>query len=338
VSTPFVSVILPVFNGQKYLKDAIHSILQQSFRDLELIVVDDGSTDDSAAIAEAFNDKRVKVLRNGTNRGVAYTLNRAMDESQGKYIARMDSDDVALKNRLKLQLGYLEKHPEISLLGGSILCFGESNQRVNYWQNHQAIHAHCLFSTPFAHPVVCWRKCDFESNGLRYQESPPTAEDYELWERACRKIRCANLSAPLIRYRIDPQIKISSYLTQQIEGAKSVRNRLLDLSGIDLRETHQELLHKMGEGSIEPSRASLKEASFVYREIIRKNQSRSYFDEEALLRVISKHWYRLICGMIGLVEMQDILGFIRESNDFGVLWKYRMAAYLNARKSVKRPA
>ena len=293
-AAPLISVIMPVYNGQTYVAEAVSSILKQSYTNTELIVIDDGSSDDTLFILNSFRDQRMVVLRNTENWGVARSLNRGIREAKGKYIARMDSDDVARSDRLERQVEFLEAHPEVGLIGGSIECLGAKSGIVHYWPDHDRIHANCLFNTPFAHPVVCWRRELFIEQELWYQEQPATAEDFELWERACRKVRCANIPSVLIDYRIDPSIKISAYLKQQYQGARQVRLRLLEAAGIELHEHLQLMLHEVGEGSFSFSEHSVDDVIALFRKLRSENTVKQYFDQVAFDAVLSKWWYSLL--------------------------------------------
>src|SRR5690606_5873509 len=129
---------------------------------------------------------------------------------------------------------------------------------------------------------------------LRYQDDPPTAEDFELWERAMEVVKVANLNAPLLRYRIDPSIKISAYVRQQIEGARSVRIRLLRRAGIELDSDLLELLHELGEGSCELSKVTLCRAEALFTELTHQNQDSLFFEGKAMQDVISLQHRRLL--------------------------------------------
>src|SRR5690242_9290742 len=113
---PKVSVILPAYNVEKYIADAVNSILLQSFGDFELLVIDDGSTDNTRGIVQSINDPRLLYLSNGRNAGLAFTLNKGIDQSSGQYIARMDGDDISLPDRFRKQVAYLDEHPEVSMV------------------------------------------------------------------------------------------------------------------------------------------------------------------------------------------------------------------------------
>jgi hypothetical protein len=307
-STPLVSVLMPVYNGQKYLQAAIDSILGQTLASLELIIVDDGSTDGTAGILSAVSDRRVRVLSNGNNKGVAISLNLALNTARGRYVSRMDADDVAMSRRLEKQVGFLEKQCDISLLGTGVHCTGLSHGRVRYWKNHAHIQAQCLFNSPFAHPTVCWRRESFETHQLRYQEDPPTAEDFELWERACGLVRAANLPEPLLHYRIDPTVKVSAYLRQQLAGGRMVRERLLDRAGFALDASSLELLHQIGEGSFPLAKETLWEAANLFKVLRHQQDAKPWFEKRALQEVTSRQLRWLLVRHGGCMAGKDLLG------------------------------
>jgi len=128
VKSPIVSVILPIFNAEKYLSVCIESVLNQTFQDFELILINDGSTDGSSVIIKKYEqlDKRVKVFNNDHNLGIIDTLNVGLRLAKGKYIARMDSDDICVEDRLKYQVDYLDEHEYIFLIGGSFYLIDEN--------------------------------------------------------------------------------------------------------------------------------------------------------------------------------------------------------------------
>src|SRR3990167_9325600 len=144
---PLVTVLMPVYNGKKYLKEAIESVLNQTFRDFEFLIIDDGSTDKSAEIIKSFNDARIRLERNVTNLGLIKTLNNGLTLSRGKYIARMDCDDISLPKRLSVQVNFMEKHPEIGICGSWVKVMGLKQEFVNrYPQKHEETRAYLLLN------------------------------------------------------------------------------------------------------------------------------------------------------------------------------------------------
>ena len=213
---PLVSVVLPVYNGEHYLVEAIESILAQTFENFELIMIDDGSTDSSQQILLEYErrDSRVRVIVR-ENRGLATTLNESIDISRGKWIARMDQDDIALPYRFEIQLEWL-KETGADISGSWVRRFGSSDKRVvRLRQTDEAIKMEMLFCSPFAHPSVMMRTALVKQ--LRYDKAWEKAEDYDLWERAAEAgWRMTNVPKVLLLYRVHgSQISTTTSARQQ---------------------------------------------------------------------------------------------------------------------------
>lgn len=198
-----VSVVMPVYNGALYLKEAIDSILSQTHTNLELIIINDGSTDDSEQIILSYTDERIVYLKNEVNSRICVTLNRGLDIAKGKYIARMDCDDISVPERLQKQVEYMEQNPSIGILGSDIIVFGEGiGERIfTFEHDKNCCKAGLLFNTCFAHPAVMIRKSLLDGHKFRYDEEYRGLEDFELWYRISRYADLINLSFPLLRYR-----------------------------------------------------------------------------------------------------------------------------------------
>jgi len=233
-----VSVVMSVFNGERFLREAVESILDQSWREFEFIVIDDGSTDHSAPILDSYQnyDARVKVYHR-EHVGLIESLNRGCRLAQGKYIARMDADDVASKDRLMTQVEFMEAHPEIGALGGAVEWIdatGKSLGTHRYPVGDRQIKATLLQGCAFWHPTVLLRREVFVWAG-GYRSVVVDAEDYDLWLRIADHFQLANLEAVVVKYRIHPQQVSMRKTEQQILGilaaqvaASSRRNGLPD--------------------------------------------------------------------------------------------------------------
>ena len=200
-----VSVVMPVFNAGRYLPLAIESVLAQTLRDIELICVDDGSTDGSPEVLQTYaaRDARVLVLQNERNMGEPTTRNKGMAVASGEYIAIQDADDVSLPQRLERQIAFLEATPSISILGAAMLVVDEHEAAIRYWPAYESdvvLRCQLLVMNPLAHPSVVLRRHVIEEIG-GYQESLAAAVDYELWVRAASVCKFANLPEVLVRYR-----------------------------------------------------------------------------------------------------------------------------------------
>ncbi|MDR0682120.1 MAG: glycosyltransferase [Dysgonamonadaceae bacterium] len=199
-----ISVILPVYNGEKYLCEAIDSILTQTFRQLELIIINNASTDSTREIILQYQDPRITLVNNETNQGLIYSLNKGLSLCKGKYIARIDADDVALPNKLELQYKYMEAHPEIGICGNSMESFNNKthySQQVDFAVSDQKIRAFAFFQSPFNHPSVMLRKAVLDQHHLQYPKQYHNAEDYGLWIEILKYTQGHNIPAVLTRYR-----------------------------------------------------------------------------------------------------------------------------------------
>ena len=201
---PTISVILPVYNGGIMAAQAAESILTQTFRDFELIIIDDGSVDDTAAIINNIKDDRIRFIRQA-NRGLAATLNRGIFEfARGRYIARQDHDDLSFPIRFEKQVAALNADPELVMVGSAALIYddyGPTERRINPPLNNLEIHRGLMFANPFVHTSVMMRReiVMLEKGYAVEPERQP--EDFELWSRMLRGRRAANLSEALVVYR-----------------------------------------------------------------------------------------------------------------------------------------
>ena len=203
---PLVSVIMPVYNGEKFLSQAIESILCQSMRDFEFIIVDDGSTDDTWEIvsAQARQDSRINLVRNANNEGLMRSLNTGLALARGEFIARQDADDVSMPDRLQKQNSFLQAHPDIGVVGTAsqrMGANGENTGTVTPPQSDTALRWRLLFGTTFCHPSIMLRRGLLREHGIRYRLKSPV-EDYDFLIQLSQQTRMANLSEPLYRYRI----------------------------------------------------------------------------------------------------------------------------------------
>ncbi len=198
-NNPKISVIMPAYNSEQFIAEAIDSILKQTFQDFEFIIINDGSTDNTVNIIKSFNDDRIVFINNSENNGIAIALNQGLKIAKGQYIARMDSDDIALPNRFEKQVSYMDKHPDVGVLGTQFEFFGEENRIT---ANTEELNVLELFgSCNIGHPTVMIRKELFDKFNLRYNDEYKYCEDYELWSRMLKVTKIVNLPDVLLRYR-----------------------------------------------------------------------------------------------------------------------------------------
>ncbi|WP_195244222.1 glycosyltransferase family 2 protein [Clostridium celatum] len=203
-----VSIVMSVYNGEKYLRQSIESILNQTYKNIEFIIVNDGSVDLSLQIINKYaeQDKRIKVINNVKNKGLIYSLNKGIDEATGKYIARMDADDISVESRIEEQVNFMESNKDIALSGTahSIFLDGKEFIRSNTTAiiDYELIRVKSLFQCSFVHPSVIMRRDIIQKNNFRYKEDYKHAEDFGLWSEIIPKYKVSNIDKPLLRYRI----------------------------------------------------------------------------------------------------------------------------------------
>lgn len=206
-NTPLISVIMPVYNTATFLRPAIQSILDQSFHDFELIIIDDASTDHSGTVISEFKDERIRSYRNEKNLGLAITLNKAIRLSGGKYIARMDGDDISLPNRFEVQVAALKKEADRVVVCSTCQLIDEEGRKIGNWKDDKKylktdqIRKHLPFNNCIVHPSVMVTKdiiTEFFYDPVQHE-----SEDYDLWLRMSSDgIRFVKIQDALVQHRI----------------------------------------------------------------------------------------------------------------------------------------
>ena len=193
---------MPVYNGSKYLDDAIKSILNQTFQNLEFVIIDDGSTDDSLNIIKSYNDNRIRLIENKDNQGQSKTLNKGINLARGTYIARVDQDDISRSDRLEKQLEFMEKNSDIDVCGSWVELMGKQSDVLNLETRSEEIKISLLTNQNLAHPAVMIRKSTLIKHNLDYDPKFIIANDYDLWVRMFEYCSFANIPEPLVKHRV----------------------------------------------------------------------------------------------------------------------------------------
>jgi len=224
---PKISVLLPVYNAATFIGESIQSILDQTESDFELLIIDDCSTDDSLQIIEGFEDPRIILRKKKWNSGYTESLNWGIDQARGKYIARMDADDVSLPQRFEKQVLFLEQNQHVAICGTVARVEG-SNLRFNYPTEPKAIEAHLLLGSSLIHPSIMGKTEIFKA--YKYDISKEPAEDYDLFTRLVASgEKLANLDAALLIYRVHKN-QISKVQNQkQVSNAQQSMLRMFKL-------------------------------------------------------------------------------------------------------------
>lgn len=244
VANPLVSILMPVYKTAPYLREAMDSMLSQTFMDFELIVLNDCSPDDAEAILDTYTDPRIVRYRGEKNVGLSNVLNVGIGLARGKYIARMDSDDISLPERLQIQVDYLESHDDVDLVSVGMRLFGAKDVTWIRERNLEKVKIEALFHSPVLHASSVWRKDSFEKHNLRFRQEMVPSEDYDLWTRALVKgLKLVNLPEVLYKYRIhDAQATFQTEKTR--EKDRQVLTNYLNLALPSLSPKNNEAFPK----------------------------------------------------------------------------------------------
>lgn len=207
--SPLISVVMGCYNSSTYIREAIDSILCQTIPDFEFIIIDDCSTDNTVDIIQSYQDKRIKLVVNKENKGLGYSLNLGVSLSRGRYIARMDSDDVSMPHRFERQICYFKKKPNTLVLGSAVKSIGKRSLYSYLFKSpycfkpsdKKAINTITLFGAAFYHPSVMFNGEMMRQKGYNYNPDYTKAQDYELWSRIVWDNDVNNLDEALVCYR-----------------------------------------------------------------------------------------------------------------------------------------
>ncbi|MBI2843636.1 MAG: glycosyltransferase [Armatimonadetes bacterium] len=290
---PLVSVVMPVYNAEHYLREAMDSVLGQTFGDLELIVVDDGSADSSPKIIEQYQnrDSRVRPIHQ-ENQGVASAINTGLRTATGKYIARLDSDDVAVKDRLAKQVDYMESHPETGVCGTRCSFFGDRGNFVGAAPptDHKTIQSRLLFLPTLSHTSVIMRRDLIVEHNLFYSTDVGLAEDYDLWVRFSRHSKIANLPDVLTNIRTHASSTTRRVVNQDYACVTLVHKQILTDLGIDATPEELDLHLGISICRIEKSKDYVDRVEDWLCKLLDANDRTAYCDRKALARVLFERW------------------------------------------------
>jgi glycosyltransferase involved in cell wall biosynthesis len=294
-----ITVLMPVYNSQKYLKEAIESVLNQSFTDFEFIIINDCSSDDSKNIICSFHDNRIRYFENTDNLGVANSLNQGLTLARGEYIVRMDSDDIALSDRFEKLILYMDNHPDVSICGSWVEYIGIKKDK-SFWftfEDHDDIKTALLFGNAIAHPTVILKREIFLQNHEFYNPLFSKSEDYELWTRLVFKLKFANLQESLLKYRLHDQqaSKKFQYISDnQVERIKQQYQKDI-LKKIELDISY------MG----------------IFESLCKKN-IQNFCKTKVLIEAMSKNAFNKKILLSGMNFNRDSFSYMKENIDVGV--------------------
>lgn len=296
-NSTLVSIIMPVYNNEKFILEAVDSIVKQTYADFELIIIDDASTDNTVNQIDSFRDNRIKLLQNHQHEGISSSLNKGIKLCNGELIARMDGDDVSSSSRLQKQVDYLKSNPDISICGSNIILINADGSFIcehNYNSDDEKIKTDLFFGkTSLAHPAIMFRKSMIEQFGT-YDQSFDYAEDYELYCRLSPNISFHNMQDHLLLYRQHSASVSNSHTYQQRMLARSALKEHIKYYGIDCNETefqaHCSFYLKVSEDEV-----SMQDIMKWTACLLEINQNKHYFPNEYFISQI-KRWRRKCAG------------------------------------------
>lgn len=267
---------MPVYNCELYVKDAVESILNQTFPDFELIIIDDRSTDSTIKIIKSYKDSRIKLIEKEQNTGLTNSLIHGVLIAKGEYIARMDGDDISLPERFQKQVSFLESNPKIILCGSAVEIIGK-NYISKYPSNHDMIKIQLCFNASFYHPTIMARRQVLVENN--YNKDCEPAEDYELWTRIVTIGELANLDEVLVHYRIHDCQTSSVRREEQERGIFDCQMIMLDKLNISTFFTRVEI-KKVLNFSSDISFIDLKTTLKIFEQLLISNYELQIFNSE----------------------------------------------------------
>lgn len=331
--TPVISVIMSVYNGEKYLTEAIESILNQTFSNFEFIIVDDGSTDSSLSIIQAYMEKDDRiVLISRDNKGLPYSLNEAISVSKANYIARMDADDISLPERLETQLAVMENNPDIGVCGAWAYFFREIPSRkkiMRHPEDHASLIIRLLFSVCFIHPVVMIRKSVLNQLDYVYNEDFRNSQDYELWSRIAEKTRFYTVQKPLLFYRDTPDGITSKVnddsLKKRFPLVSQVQTKQLEKLGLKLNDEDMIMHFRLGlNAEMLFLKAKADDVKCYFNSMLNANKKTQIFNQKKLYCFLSRKYFVYLAlsfkcrkNLRGLkvFDMMFLIGFFQVIKD-----------------------
>ena len=284
---PFATVLLPTYNSELHVEEAVSSILSQTFENFELLIIDDGSTDRTPEIVSSFNDRRLRLVRFIRNKGVSHALNHGLSLSTSRYIVRMDADDVSVAHRLATQLGYMEENADIGICGSHVMTFGDREYVFSYPTEHEHVKISLLSYNPIAHPSVVVRREALAGDVLRYRNRFKHCEDYDLWARCAQRCRIANIPEPLVRYRMHSCQVSHRCARAQSRNAARVRLRQAEILCDGLNDKERRAYTVLIEGrTMQVDDACREEAELLRKKLLRKNADKRMYDMALLQRAL----------------------------------------------------
>ncbi len=295
-----ITVLMPVYNGEKFLEAAIDSILQQSFEDFEFLIINDGSTDKTKEIILSYNDKRIRYWENEKNIKLIATLNLGISLSNGKYIARMDADDISEPNRLQHQYVFMEANPDVGLLGTWYETFTEQGLGgiARYVAEHEEIKFKQLYQIQVSHGTCMIRKEVLQKYNMEFDPKCAHAEDYDLFTRMSKVTKLSNLQYVGYKVRHHEDEVSRKFADIQLLNSRKIKHREFELIGFSLSSEMLQDYEFLNYRSYEKVQQPIKAVQNMLESILIANEHSNYLESSFLRNKLAFIWYHY-CYTIG---------------------------------------
>jgi len=289
--TPLLTVLMPVYNGEMYLREAIESILNQTYTDFEFLIINDGSTDNSENIIKSYIDSRIRYEKNETNLKLIATLNKGIKLANGKYIVRMDADDISLPTRIEKQVAFMEQNEGVGICGSWFTAFGDVAESIcKYKEQHDEILFKMFYQCHFCHPSLIIRKKVFDNLKVPFDKRYIHAEDYEFHFRLSTKWKFHNLQESLIKYRIHGSSVSRQYNDVQLRNSLEIRKMFFSLLAIDCSQEELKAFEALNHQDYKVISITSKNVQTLLESMLKENHQKKVFDISFLEKEVKALW------------------------------------------------
>ena len=296
---------MSTYNEEKYIETSLKSLLNQTFKEFEIIIVDDASTDNTKQLIQNLQDERIRLICNEENQGLTKNLNKALKYVTGKYIARMDGDDIAFPTRFEKQVQYMEKHPETMLVSCYTKSFGDSDLVFALPDDSEVLKVRMLVRPVYAHPGFMMRRELIEA-GYQYNEEYRTAQDYEFASRVAEKYKMGLVPEVLLLYRVHKKQISAKAGNQQFDNADKIRKRQLERLGVQLSETEWKNYQDLVKESKVDCLESFDKVYELIQKMLRSNEMTRIYDPKIMEKTLKRMLYTWV---IRNKNMKHLLAF-----------------------------
>ena len=294
LNEPLVSIVMPNYNTpEQYLREAVESVLRQTYANIEFIIVDDASTGGDVEIIRSYNDKRIFLLRNENNMHVSYSLNRGIGAAHGKYIARMDSDDICLPERIEKQVRFMRRKDDIDVLCTRVEMFGNKNGVFSTGiRDPEHMKTAVFFGNPVIHPSVMFKTSFLKERAVHYSADTDykAAEDFELWSRCAFAGKIYEYPQVLLKYRMHARQVSTATRNLQDENANHVRRNMLAWLGIAPDAYEMAVHFNFCIEGASPD-ISLPETENWAHRLLSGNEQHGVFDARCFKNAVYQHYF-----------------------------------------------